>query len=116
MITLLIQIIFVIVVLVAFQTLGRYILMTYRFTDKGLRITGIFTFLFIPYEEILEIKLLSSKEIWKLIFSFNILRLGNRLWGTGVLIKRKSGFFKNLIISPKDPEMFVVEIKKRMGK
>jgi hypothetical protein len=113
-ITLLIIIVFIMLVLGAYQVFGRYV-MTYRLTDKGLRIMGIFGFFSIPYEEIVDVKIVSPKEVWKLAFSFNILRFGNRLWGTGVLIKKNSGLVRNLIISPNNSEEFTMEIRQRMN-
>ena len=113
-ITLFVLIAFVALMLCLFQWLGRY-LTSYRFTDNGLRIVSIFTLILVPYEEIIDIEIVPPQEAWKLIFSFNILRLGNRLWGTGVLIKKTRGVVRTLIISPNRPEEFVTEVRKRMS-
>jgi|SRR6185437_13442144 len=114
MLTLIIQIVFVLVVILLIQFLGRYFLMTYKLTDKGIKIMGFFTLVFISYDDIDDVTIFPSEEALKLFSSPDVLRLGNRFMGSGILIKRKSGILKKVFISPKNPEEFVLNMKRHI--
>jgi hypothetical protein len=45
------------------------------------------------------------------VFGFFILRLGNRFTSEAVLLKRRRGWIRRIIISPADPDGFIREMK-----
>lgn len=112
--TLLVIVAFVFFVFGMFHVFGRYF-MTYRLSDTHLRIIGVFAFVSIAYKDITDIAVVPPGTLWRVLLSFDMLRLGNRLWGRAVLIKRRSGLFRQLIITPDSADEFVAQIKTRMG-
>jgi len=42
-------------------------------------------------------------------------RLGNRLRRVGVLVRRRRGLFRSLLLTPQDPDAFVAGIKRGMA-
>jgi hypothetical protein len=68
-------------------------------------------------KDILEVRKVSFAELlpWKNIQSVGWFRLGNRMWGDGVLIRRKTGLFRTFVVSPDRPDEFVHELRLKMG-
>jgi|SRR5882757_3046830 hypothetical protein len=58
----------------------------------------------IPIEDIESIQKASWRELG---IGGATLRLGNRVFGQGVLIQRRSGWFRRVVISPEDPDSFI---------
>ena len=92
---------------------------TYRITDSSVevRLLGFIPQSSTKIEDILEIRKVSFSELlpWKNLESLSWFRLGNRLWGDGVLIKRRRGIFRKFIITPSEPEQFVQEVGLRIN-
>jgi hypothetical protein len=92
--------------------------MNYSLTHSGISIKqfGVILITRIPYEEILEVKLIS---MWKanLFIPLFAIKLGYRLWGKGaVQIKKKRGIRKIIIITPENPEMYIQDLQSKIGK
>lgn len=68
------------------------------------------------FEDIVEIKIVPLSEIWPWVSikMFFALRYGNRFWGKSVLVLRKGGVFRAVIISPDDADNFVKKAKEIM--
>jgi hypothetical protein len=101
---------FIIVGALAFQILGRYVF-RYRITKDSLQfvVFGKIPYMSIKLANIAEIREVSFKEatfqkplVW---------RCGNRLWGKIVLIRRKKGIIKTILITPDNPDEFISEIR-----
>lgn len=105
-----------------FQIGGRY-LIKYRIDDKAVRILffGVLSMKSVALKDIREVKRLSPKELYCDTFvlrspeMFFAQRWGNRFWGEGVLISKKAGLFKNVLLTPDDVGTFVQTIQERTG-
>ena len=62
----------------------------------------------IRISEIREIRECSGGGLWKPSLA---LRFGNRLWGDCVVIQKKSGLFRSVIITPDNPEEFIKSVQ-----
>jgi len=62
----------------------------------------------IPISEIWEVRECSGRDLWKPGFA---LRFGNRLWGNCVMIQKKSGLFRSVIITPDNAQEFIERIQ-----
>jgi hypothetical protein len=95
------------------QFLWRWIV-RYRVTDLGIEVLlfGLIPESKTQLKDILEVRKVSFSELlpWKNPKSVGWFRLGNRLWGDGVLIRRKRGIFRNFVITPDEPDEFVKEL------
>jgi len=94
-----------------FQFLGRY-LYDYRISKTCIKIVLLAKIpLFrIPFSNIIEIRKISFKEGLGNDDSYSALKFGNRIWGEGVLIRRKKGLFKKVLITPDKPDEFISKI------
>ena len=63
----------------------------------------------IRINDILEIRGCSFRELLMPSFA---LRLGNRVWGKGVVIRKKRGLFRTVIMTPDNPAGFIEEIRR----
>lgn len=106
-------VLFVISVTVAFQVLGRYIF-NYRITKDSLQFV---VFRKVPY---MYIKLANIAEIREVTFkeaTFEkslVWRCGNRLWGRIILIRRKKGIIKTILVTPDIADEFISKIRERI--
>jgi hypothetical protein len=80
----------------------------YELTLKGLEIKlGPFVFKRIPYTDIEFVK-----EGWSM-FTWNL----TNFWPPRfVTVRRKTGWFKNILINPTDRPGFAAELRKRLGR
>jgi len=96
------------------QLFGRYIL-NYHLTEESLKIVlfGFISVLSVPYRDIAIVQLASFRDA---INPWSSWRFGNRIVGTGVLIKKKKfGIFYRLIVTPDDPARFVSDVARRLN-
>lgn len=104
---------FVIFCTLAFQILGRYIF-NYRITNDSLQfvVFGKVPYMYIKLANIAEIREVSFKEA---TFEKSMAwRCGNRLWGRGILIRRRKGIIKTILITPDNVDEFISKIRERM--
>jgi len=62
----------------------------------------------IAISNIREIRECPPIELWKPTL---VLKFGNRLWGDCVVIQKKSGLFRSVIITPDNPEEFIKSVQ-----
>jgi hypothetical protein len=92
------------------------LLLDYKITnsDVEIRVFGL------PFKidliDIEEVRKVSFRELlpWKNPKSVSWLRLGNKLLGEGILIRRNRGIFRTVIISPDKPNVFIEEINLKL--
>ena len=91
------------------QLLLRYV---YGYDIRGGRIRfllfGSIPLFGIPISEVREVRECSGKDLWKPGFA---LRFGNRLWGDSVVIQKRSGLFRSVIITPDDTREFIKAVQ-----
>jgi len=89
-----------------YQWCGRLVL-TYDLTDRGIDIVAlrVVAVMRIPYRDIESIQAVSFRDSLRL--DPFVLRIGNRLVGETVVVSRKSGWFRRVLITPDDPSAFV---------
>jgi hypothetical protein len=95
------------------QLFGRYIL-NYHLTEESLKIVlfGFISVLSVPYRDIAIVQLATFRDV---INPWSSWRFGNRIVGTGVLIKKKKfGILYKLIVTPDDPTRFVSDVARRL--
>jgi hypothetical protein len=63
----------------------------------------------IPFVDITSVEIVSFKDLNPLVNVRSILavRLGNKLFGKGVLVTQKSGLFRLSVLTPDNPDEFV---------
>lgn len=90
----------------AFQGIGR-LLYNYDIHDNAIRvlILGSIPVASFPLGEIVEMKEVSLKETLKP--DFKTLRLGNRIIGRILEIRRSNGLFRRVLITPDEPDKFL---------
>ena len=68
-------------------------------------------------EDILNLQKISAGELlpWRNPKSVGWLRLGNRLFGDAVLIRRRRALFPIVVILPQKPDEFVESLKVRLS-
>jgi hypothetical protein len=93
-----------------FQLFGRY-LYNYYIEEDSIKVilSGRVTLGHIPFSSVQEIRKVSFKEalLPNGLAGFLALRIGNRVWGEILLIRRKKGIFKNILITPNSSDEFV---------
>jgi len=93
----------------------RRYLYNYRIANESIQIV---IFKVIPVRRLLfnnisEIRKISRKEIsWN---PFESEKWGNRLFGDIVLVRKKSGLIKSLLITPDDADAFIKEAQKHIA-
>ena len=92
----------------------RHRLITYRFRDSDFQVAafGLIPIKVITYKSVAEVREINFIDTFRL--SAPPLALGNRLTNKCVLVRRSSGLFKNVIVTPDTPEQFVADLKKRI--
>ncbi len=96
----------------------RYIY-NYQIRDTAIEIVlfGKIPIRRIPYNNIAEIRKLPFKVVLPLsIEMFSALSFGNRVWGTGVLVRKKKGMIKQILITPDNPDRFIFETLQHLPK
>ena len=99
------------------QTTGRYFY-NYRIGRSGIDflILGAFSSMRIGFRNIAEIKVASFEDLlfpWKL-GTFFAVSAGNRVFGEIVLIRKRKGFSRVVLITPDNAEDFVRIVRERI--
>jgi len=81
----------------------------YRLTEDGVEMVlcGFFPMFYLPYEDIEDAHKASATEV---IFSTKVI---NRVWGQFVILSRKTGLRRAILVSPDDVESFLRELRER---
>ena len=107
---------FVVLVFVVGSVFGllRYRLITYRFRDSDFQaaLFGLIPIKVMKYQSIVEVREIKFLDAFRL--TTPPIALGNRLRNRCVLIRKDSGAFKNVIVTPDNPGQFVMDLKKRI--
>lgn len=114
MIVALIGFLLVLVAVGAFQQkLGKYVIV-YELSGErfNIRLLNLLPLFSVRYKDISEVRAISLKETFGL--GFFALRMGNRMFGKIVLIRKPKGLIREILISPKDHEAFIREISKHL--
>ncbi len=64
----------------------------------------------IPISDVVQVTRASPRGLW--LNPWYALRLGNRIFGHAVLIKRRDGWIKSIVITPDDPDQFIDEFNR----
>jgi hypothetical protein len=85
----------------------------YDLDERGIRVFVLrrFPVWRIPFDTIEGIRLLAWHETWLWAVA---LRLGNRIRRETVLVERRSGLIRRIVLSPRDPTGFVSEVSKHL--
>jgi hypothetical protein len=85
----------------------------YDVDERGIRIFVLrgFTVWRIPFDSIEGIRLFDWRETLRWAVA---LRLGNRIRRENVLVERRSGLIRRIVLSPRDPTGFVNEVSKHL--
>ena len=85
----------------------------YDIDERGIRVFVLRRFAVwrIPFDTIINVRLFSWRETWLWAAA---LRLGNRIRRENVLVERRSGLIRRIVLSPRDPAGFVGEVSKRL--
>lgn len=103
--------------IVVFLLIGQYglrLFYGYRLTANSVEII-MFHFLpimKIPYEVILNIRRCTLRELGPA--KSGLIRFGNRLLGSYVLIERNRGLFRNVVITPDNADAFIQKVLERI--
>jgi hypothetical protein len=99
---------------VLFYIYGLRYVLTYRIGPAGLGVYyfGFLRTVYVPYPEIEEVRVVSFRE--SMGYGARVIRAGNRIGGPVVVVKRRSGLLKTVLLTPADAEVFVRELKQRM--
>jgi hypothetical protein len=90
------------------QFVLRYIY-TYDIYDERVRVLlfSVVPIFWVPISEIREAKYFYAHFFLR---PFWALRFGNRLWGEGVILRKRRGLIRSIIITPEDARSFIEEI------
>jgi len=117
--TMFIQVALALLVLIGgYQLFGRFLL-RYQLSENHLRVTlfGFWPLLRIPYSEIEDVSYLQSGDGWSVAGgSFartTIFRLQHRLWSDAVIIYRRRGLLRSILISPANGSDFASTLRIR---
>lgn len=99
----------------AFQLFGRY-LYNYRLTDDSIQlvVAGVVPVMTIRYAEIARIREASFGQALK--SGLFTLRLGNRIIGGIVLIQRKKGLIRSILLTPDDVPTFLRQVAQHVDR
>jgi len=98
-----------------FHFIGRHFY-NYQLAHDALFIKplGLFKLIKIKYSDILEIKIIPFSRANLFFFLLHI-RFGYRLWGEGaIMIKKRTGFSRLIIITPDYPKAFIENVQQKM--
>lgn len=96
---------------------GLRLIYDYRILDDGIGLVLFRSFNIwkIPYDEISDIReVIWNKGVAAQDISWFALKLGNRLQGNFVLLRRKKGLLKEIHLTPRDVDQFVSTVVSRM--
>jgi len=65
----------------------------------------------IPINDISEIQKLLYKEVFLRKGTLMALSLGNRMWGDVILIRKKNGIVRTILITPDNADWFIQQVK-----
>jgi len=103
---------FIIGLVVIIALLQRFLRYVYDYEVKCDRVRvllfRLFPVMIIRISNIGEIRECSPTELWKPTFA---LKFGNRLWARCVLIRKRRGLIRSIVITPSNPNGFVENIK-----
>ena len=93
-----------------FLVIGQFALRyvySYEVEGREIRILlfSVIPVIRIPISNVAEVILPSPRHYW--LNPWYALRLGNRIFGGAVLIRRRRGLIKSIIITPNDPARFI---------
>lgn len=99
----------------AFQGIGRFFY-NYEITENAIEFTALggLKLKSLPLSAIEDLREVSLKDTLRPDFS--TLRLGNRLVGRIIEIRPKNGLFRRILITPDDPDKFLMAWKEKKGK
>ena len=113
----LIAICYFLLLILFIQVAGRYVL-NYKVRETGVDVLvlGVIPVKRIPFKNVAEIREVSWRETCRLNEdSLFTLRIGNRLFGRGVLIRQKRWILRKIILmTPDKPDEFVREVLARL--
>jgi len=102
-------------VTVAFQYLARYVIW-YRLTKDRLTVVVVgIPWFWVDLDSITDIYRIRWRDLMHPLVMFGVPHgLRNRL-NNNVLITRKSGFFRYLVVTPSDPDLFIKSVNGRQA-
>jgi hypothetical protein len=96
---------------VLFAQFGLRFVITYKITSHAIEVIlcGVVPLKRISFADITSVEIVSFKDLNPLanVRSILAVRLGNRLFGKGVLVTQKSGLFRRSVLTPDNPDEFV---------
>ena len=97
--------------LVGLALLPMRYLYNYKIEGDGIavKLFSAITVMRMRISDILEIRQCSFKELLMPSFAF---RLGNRLWGETVMIRKRRGLFRTIIMTPDNAAGFIEEVRR----
>lgn len=114
LVAVLVGVLFVACTLAAFQLLGRYI---YGYSLRGDRIDiRVFRFVRVGSISLRGIDAIREVTVSEALESgMATLRLGNRIFGRGLELRRNSGMFRTILITPDDPDAILAQWRSLHG-
>lgn len=86
------------------------LILDYEFDALGVRVVlfGRYSIMFVPLADITEVQIVKPFGPCS-ANPFTTISFKNRIWmwNDGVMIRRRRGFFRNVFITPEDPQAFV---------
>jgi hypothetical protein len=108
-----------IIAVVLFAQFGLRFLITYKITSNAIDVVlcGVVRLKRIPFADITSVEIVSFRDLNPLVNVRSILavRLGNKLFGKGVLVTQKSGLFRLSVLTPDNPDEFVRGARDHIG-
>ena len=93
-------------------------LFVYRTTDKRLEVVllGIIPLVRVPFEDIEEIRKGSPRDfLHAKEFNYSPVNLRSRLFGQTVIVRRKKGILRAILITPRDVDGFVAAVQGKLS-
>ena len=86
---------------------GLRLIYSYDIRDGAIRVVlfSVFPVVRFPILNVVSVTRASRKGLW--LNPWYALRLGNRIFGDAVLIRRRQGLIKLIVITPDDPDRFI---------
>jgi hypothetical protein len=108
-----------IIAVVLFAQFGLRFFIAYKITSHAIEVIlcGVVPLKRIPIADITSVEMVPFKDLNPLVNVRFILavRLGNRLFGKGVLVTQKSGLFRRSVLTPDNPDEFVRCVTEKIG-
>jgi hypothetical protein len=96
---------------ILFGQFGLRIFISYKLTSRAIEVMlcNVIPLKRIPFADVKNVEIVSFKDFLPFVSVRSILtlRLGNRIFGKGVLVTQKSGLFRLSVLTPDNPEEFV---------